>query len=78
VKLYVCWGTFAVPWPRKGAPWRPAHHACKRAHDALKQAGYSPEVPLRQKRVVGGHVRSASGLQGGGLARLLGGLAQLG
>jgi hypothetical protein len=22
MKLYVCWGTFPVPWPRKG-DWRP-------------------------------------------------------
>ena len=44
MKLYVCWGTFPVPWPRKGAPWRPAFHPCKRAHDALKHAGYSPKV----------------------------------
>src|SRR4051794_39134275 len=44
MKLYVCCGTFPVPWPRKDASWRPAFHPCKRAHDALKEAGYSPEV----------------------------------
>ena len=44
VKLYVCWGTFPVLWPRRGAPWRPAWHPCKRAHDALKEAGHDPEV----------------------------------
>jgi hypothetical protein len=44
VKLYVCWGTFPVPWPRRGASWRPGAHPCKRAHDALKEAGHSPEV----------------------------------
>ena len=44
MKLYVCWGTFPVPWPRRGASWRPAAHPCKKAHDALKDAGYSPEV----------------------------------
>src|SRR3712207_4675092 len=44
MKLYVCWGTFPVPWPRRGAPWRPSAHPCKRAHDALKEAGHSPEV----------------------------------
>jgi len=44
VKLYVCWGTFAVPWPRKSASWRPGAHPCKRAYDALKAAGHSPEV----------------------------------
>ena len=37
-------GTFPVVWPRKGASWRPAFHPCKRAHDALTEAGYSPEV----------------------------------
>lgn len=44
MKLYVCWGTFAVPWPRKSASWRPGAHPCKRAYDALKAAGYSPDV----------------------------------
>ena len=44
MKLYVCWGTFPVPWPRRGASWRPSGHPCKRAHDALRQAGHSPEV----------------------------------
>jgi hypothetical protein len=44
MKLYVCWGTFPVPWPRRGASWRPGAHPCKRAHDALTQAGHSPEV----------------------------------
>jgi hypothetical protein len=44
VKLYVCWGTFAVPWPRRGASWRPGAHPCKRAHDALKDAGHAPKV----------------------------------
>lgn len=44
MKLYVCWGTFPVPWPRRGASWRPGAHPCKRAHDALEQAGHSPEV----------------------------------
>ncbi len=44
MKLYVCWGTFPVPWPRSGNPWRPSGHPCKIAHDALKQAGHSPEV----------------------------------
>jgi hypothetical protein len=49
VRLYVCWGTFPVPWPRRGAPWGSKHHPCKKAHDALKDAGYSPSV----KRVYG-------------------------
>ena len=40
----MCWGTFPVPWPRRGASWRPAAHPCKRAYDALKEAGYSPQV----------------------------------
>jgi hypothetical protein len=44
VKLYVCWGTFPVPWPRRGASWRPGAHPCKRAHDALKDAGHSFDV----------------------------------
>ncbi len=44
MKLYVCWGTFPVPWPRKGASWGPAAHPCKRAHDALQAAGHSPQV----------------------------------
>ena len=44
MKLYVCWGTFPVPWPRKGRSWRPGAHACKRANDALREAGHSPRV----------------------------------
>ena len=44
MRLYVCWGTFPVPWPRRGAPWGPSHHPCKRAHDALSEAGHSPDV----------------------------------
>jgi glutathione S-transferase len=44
MKLYVCWGTFPVPWPRRSASWRPGAHPCKRAFDALYDAGHSPEV----------------------------------
>lgn len=44
MKLYVCWGTFPVPWPRTGRTWRPSGHPCKIAHDALKAAGHCPEV----------------------------------
>ena len=44
MKLYVCWGTFPVPWPRKGASWQPRAHPCKVAHDALREAGHSPKV----------------------------------
>ena len=44
MKLYVCWGTFPVPWPRRGGSWGPGGHPCKIAHDALKEAGHSPEV----------------------------------
>jgi hypothetical protein len=44
MKLYVCWGTFPVPWPRRGASWSPAAHPCRRAHDALRDAGHAPEV----------------------------------
>lgn len=34
--LYVCYGLFGSP--------RPGGHPCKNAHDALKEAGYDPEV----------------------------------
>lgn len=34
MKLYVCWGTFKAP----------GGHACQVAHEALKEAGYDPEV----------------------------------
>jgi hypothetical protein len=44
MKLYVCWGTFPVPWPRRGRSWHPREHPCKIAHDALEQAGQSPDV----------------------------------
>ena len=44
MKLYVCWGTFPVPWPRRDASWRPAAHPCKTAHDALREAGHAPQV----------------------------------
>ena len=37
MKLYVCYGTFTVT-PRPGG------HPCGNAHEALKQAGYEPEV----------------------------------
>jgi hypothetical protein len=33
MKLYVCWGTFPVPWPRSGSTWRPKGHPCKKAPD---------------------------------------------
>jgi hypothetical protein len=36
VKLYVCWGTFQTP--------RPGGHPCHNAHQALRMAGYEPEV----------------------------------
>jgi hypothetical protein len=36
MKLYVCWGTFSTP--------RPGGHPCRNAHEALKEAGYHPEV----------------------------------
>ena len=42
MKLYVCYGTFR-PAPRPGG------HPCGAAYEALKQAGYEPEV----KRVYG-------------------------
>jgi hypothetical protein len=44
MKLYVCWGTFPVPWPRRSGSWRPGGHACKVAYDALREAGHAPEV----------------------------------
>jgi hypothetical protein len=37
MKLFVCWGTW------KPAP-RPGGHPCGRAYQALKDAGYEPEV----------------------------------
>lgn len=36
MKLYVCWGTFPTP--------RPGGHPCRNAHEALKEAGWDPEV----------------------------------
>jgi hypothetical protein len=39
MKLYVCWGTFA-----------PQGHPCGKAHAALTDAGYEPEV----EKVYGG------------------------
>jgi hypothetical protein len=36
MKLYVCWGTFPTP--------RPGGHPCRNAHEALKEAGYDPEL----------------------------------
>jgi len=33
-----------VPWPRRSASWRPGAHPCKKAYDALKAAGHSPQV----------------------------------
>ena len=36
MKLYVCYGTFPSP--------RPGGHPCRNAHEALKDAGYDPQV----------------------------------
>ena len=36
MKLYVCWGTFPVPIP--------GGHACRNADNALRKAGWDPEV----------------------------------
>jgi len=36
MKLYVCWGTFRMP--------RPGGHPCRNAHEALRRAGWSPDV----------------------------------
>jgi hypothetical protein len=42
VKLYVCWGTWTGATPR---PFRRAErHPCGVAHEALKEAGYNPDV----------------------------------
>ncbi|HUA11999.1 MAG TPA: hypothetical protein VMA83_08345 [Solirubrobacteraceae bacterium] len=38
MKLYVCWGTFPTP--------RPGGHPCRNANEALRKAGYEPEVVL--------------------------------
>jgi Glutathione S-transferase, N-terminal domain len=37
MELYVCWGTFK-------APWRPGGHPCRNAYEALREAGWEPEV----------------------------------
>jgi glutathione S-transferase len=37
MKLYICWGTFPVPW-------RPGGHPCRNAYQALREAGHDPEV----------------------------------
>ncbi len=44
MRLYVCWGTFPVPWPRRAGSWSPGAHPCKKAFDAPEQAGHSPDV----------------------------------
>jgi Glutathione S-transferase, N-terminal domain len=36
VELFVCWGTFSTP--------RPGGHPCRNAHEALRAAGWDPEV----------------------------------
>lgn len=36
MKLYICYGTFRSP--------RPGGHPCRNAAEALKQAGYEPEL----------------------------------
>jgi hypothetical protein len=36
VKLYICYGLFPSP--------RPGGHPCKNAADAVKEAGYQPEI----------------------------------
>jgi hypothetical protein len=36
MKLYVCWGTFNTP--------RPGGHPCHNAYEAVKEAGWEPEV----------------------------------
>jgi hypothetical protein len=36
MKLYVCYGLFKSP--------RPGGHPCRNAHEALREAGYKPDV----------------------------------
>ena len=36
MKLYVCWGTFRSP--------RPGGHPCRNAYEALREAGWKPDV----------------------------------
>jgi glutathione S-transferase-like protein len=36
MKLYICWGTFRTP--------RPGGHPCRNALEALREAGWDPEV----------------------------------
>lgn len=36
MKLYVCYGLFKSP--------RPGGHPCRNSHEALREAGYNPEV----------------------------------
>jgi hypothetical protein len=36
MKLYICYGNFPSP--------RPGGHPCRNANEALKEAGYTPEV----------------------------------
>jgi hypothetical protein len=36
MELYVCWGTFKSP--------RPGGHPCRNAYEALREAGWDPEV----------------------------------
>jgi Glutathione S-transferase, N-terminal domain len=36
VKLYICYGNFRSP--------RPGGHPCRNANEAIKEAGYKPEV----------------------------------
>jgi hypothetical protein len=36
MELYVCWGTFPAP--------RPGGHPCRNAYEALRKAGWEPQV----------------------------------
>lgn len=36
MELYICWGTFQAP--------RPGGHPCANAYEAVRDAGYDPEV----------------------------------
>jgi glutathione S-transferase len=37
MKLYICWGTFPNPL-------RPGNHPCRNAYNALREAGWEPEL----------------------------------
>jgi hypothetical protein len=56
MKLYICWGTFSTP--------RPGGHPCANANQALREAGYEPEL-IKSYGLTGlpGFVNRTSGRQ---------------